>query len=205
MAGLKRSLAYSRLLLSGTKFQFSPWRRHLPWWFHPVLALVLVGIVFETGRLCRIHHLHLALADPASIQMDDDTPALLVFAKACQFDRDGRHSEAIGLYQSLRNTEDTDLRERALYNLATHYLRDAAVLWNSRGVLEYPRVNTLVELAKENYREVLRLNPGNWNARHNLEYAYRITPPPKEKPKADFQGSKSSVFATLPGLPGGGP
>jgi mxaK protein len=72
-------------------------------------------------------------------------------------------------------------------------------------VLEHARVDTLVELAKESYRAALRLNPDNWDARYNLEYAFRITPPPKERAKSDFQGSKSSVFATMPSLPGGGP
>jgi len=132
-------------------------------------------------------------------------PEVLRFAKAFYLAQEDEVAEAIRLYNGLRDSDDLGLRERALHNLATLYLRDAAGLWNSRGVLEYPRVLTLVELAKEHYREVLRLNPGNWDARHNLEYAYRITPPPREKPKADFQGTKSSVFATLPGLPGGGP
>jgi mxaK protein len=105
----------------------------------------------------------------------------------------------------LRNTGNQELQVKALYNLATLYLKDAAQRWNARGVLDAAHVGTEIELAKENYREALRLQPGNWAARFNLEYAFRITPPPKEKAKADFQGSKSSVFSTLPGLPGGGP
>ncbi|QSA98434.1 lipopolysaccharide assembly protein LapB [Methylococcus sp. EFPC2] len=177
----------------------------LPIWFYALAVLVLVGLAVETVRVYEASSLQNALAHPAEIEIDDDTPPLLVFAKARSLEQSGEREEAIRLYGSLAKTEDPDLRERALHNLATGYLREGAALWHSRGVLEYSRVNTLVELAKDNYREVLRLNPGNAGARHNLEYAYRITPPPREKPKADFQGRKASIFATLPGLPGGGP
>jgi mxaK protein len=179
--------------------------RRLPLWFHAALILALAGVVYEAARIERIVRLQHALAEPSAIHVDSGTPPLLVFAKARELERSGENAAAIRLYLSLRDIEDASLRERALHNLATLYLSEAAGLWNRRGVLEYPRVNTLVELAKENYREALRLNPGNWNARHNLEYAWRITPPPREKSKSDFRGSKSSVHATLPGSPGGGP
>lgn len=180
-------------------------RRPLPAWFYLFGAVILFGFVFSSVQVYRITQLQRGLANPAEIRMDEDTPALLVFAKALQLNQEGNTAEAIRLYNGLIETTDPTLRERALHNLATLHLRRAADLWNSRGVLEYAQVLTLVELAKGYYRDALRLNPTNWNARHNLEYAHRITPPPREKPKADFQGSKASVFATLPGIPGGGP
>ena len=77
--------------------------------------------------------------------------------------------------------------------------------WLVHGVREYVRVSTLIDLAKDNLRGSLRINPDNGDARYNMEYAFRITPPPREKPKADFKGTKASIFATLPGIPGGGP
>ena len=33
-----------------------------------------------------------------------------------------------------------------------------------------------MELAKQRYRDVLLINPQNWNARHNLELALRVAP-----------------------------
>lgn len=177
----------------------------LPIWFFPLFALCLVGACYEGYTLLRLRALNREIADAATIQLADNSPAALVFAKARYLDRIGEHREAVRLYSTILHTEDRALRARVFHNLGTLYLQDAATLWNARGVLEYARVNTLVELAKTNYREALRLNPDNWDARHNLEYAYRITPPPKEKPKSDWQGTKSSVFATLPGIPGGGP
>lgn len=179
--------------------------RRLPVWFFVLLVSCLGGAVYLALELYRVETLNRAIADAAAITVDDHTPAALVFAKARQLQQAGDTDEAVRLYSGIRDVADEDLRARALHNLGTLYLQSGAKLWNARGVLEYARVNTLVELAKENYREALRLNPDDWDARYNLEYAFRITPPPKEKPKSDWRGSKSSVFSTLPGIPGGGP
>ncbi len=179
--------------------------KRLPVWFYPLLAVASCGALYQGAELYRQERLNRALAKPDAITVDENTPPLLVFAKARRLDQTGNAEEAIRLYSSLRNSEDLDLRARVFHNLGTIYLRDGAKRWNARGVLDYARVSTLVELAKENYREALRLNPDDWDTRYNLEYAFRITPPPKEKGKSDWKGSKPSVFSTLPGLPGGGP
>ncbi|MDD5035998.1 MAG: MxaK protein [Methylococcaceae bacterium] len=179
--------------------------KRLPAGFYAVFILCLAGTIVQAVEIYRLESLSRAMTDPLGVVVDEGTPAAVVFAKAHGLDRAGNPEEAIRLYTSLRNAEDRDLRARALHNLATLYLRDGARRWNARGVLEFERVNTLIELAKEDYREALRLNPDDWDARYNLEYAWRITPPPKEKDKSDWRGSKSSVFSTLPGLPAGGP
>jgi mxaK protein len=170
-----------------------------------VLAVLLAGALSEGFALYRADRHNRLIAAPGEIEIAGGTAPALVFAKACDLARKGDRQEAVRLYGTLVNRGDAHFRARVRYNLGTLYLRDAAELWNAKGVLEYIRVNTLVAAAKENLREALRLEPEYWDARYNLEYAHRITPPPKEKPKADFQGSKSSVFATLPSLPGGGP
>jgi mxaK protein len=179
--------------------------RKLPaaWWL--LLGLCLILVTAATAMLVMAGHRNALAADPANIAVEPDTPARLVFAKAWWLAREGHWQDAQKLYRGLSGSAASELRERASYNLGTLYLEQAAALWNPRGVLEYTAVTTLVELAKDSLREALRLNPGNLAARYNLEYAYRITPPPKEKPKADFKGSKPSVFATMPGIPGGGP
>jgi mxaK protein len=172
-------------------------------WALPALFVVMACV--EAFAWFRTEGNNRLIADPAKIEVSEDTAAELVFAKAHDLALKGNRQEAVRLYGTLLNKGDEHFRAKVNYNLGTLYLRDAAELWNEKGVLEYIRVNTLVAAAKENLRESLRLEPYRWDARYNLEYAYRITPPPKEKPKADFQGSKGSVFATIPALPGGGP
>jgi mxaK protein len=179
------------------------WRSPAPVW--GLLAVLLTGLAYEGYAVLHISRENTLISQPERIEVDDQTPAILVFAKAAQLEQSGQPQEAIHLYTGILGRGDRSLRERVHYNLGTLYLREAAMLWNAKGVLEYVRVNTLVALAKEQLHKALRLNPDNWDARINLEYAHRITPPAKEREKADWQGSKSSVFATVPTIPGGAP
>ena len=41
---------------------------------------------------------------------------------------------------------------------------------------DWVRARPLLELAKATYREALRLDPGRWDARYNLERALRAAP-----------------------------
>jgi mxaK protein len=176
-----------------------------PWLLFGLLLITLAGGIRAGLQLYTLSSHNRLLQSPDQIEITHATDPLLVFAKAYQLQQGGDPLEAIRLYGSLLQQGDTRFRAQVRYNLGTLYLRDAAKLWKDRGLLEHVRVNTLLAAAKENLRESLTLEPGQWDARYNLEYAYRITPPPKEKPKNDFQGNKGSVFATLPTLPGGGP
>ena len=171
-----------------------------------VATLTMLGFAtYEGLEWSRFQRYNRALADPARIAVQDDTAPELVFAAARAQAERGNPQDALRLYNSVAREPPPEFRERVHYNVANLHLREAAPIWNAVGVLEHARVAMLVELAKENYRAALRLNPDDWDARYNLEYAHRITPPPKERAKSDFQGSKSSVFATMPSLPGGGP
>jgi mxaK protein len=170
-----------------------------------LVSLLVAGAAYEGHALWRAIRHNQIIAAPDRYEIGESAEPELIFAQAYAAARNGDRQEALRLYGSLAERGDRQFRAKLRYNLGTLYLRDAAALWNAKGVLEYIRVNTLVAAAQENLREALRLEPGNWDARYNLEYAYRITPPPKEKPKSDFKASKGSVYATLPSLPGGGP
>ncbi len=69
----------------------------------------------------------------------------------------------------------------------------------------YAEVIAPLNQAKQAFKTVLRDNPQHWNARYNLDYALRITPPPKQKDQQGMTESRSSVHAILPGQPRGGP
>lgn len=180
------------------------------WLLSPYFIIVLLvtglgGLAHEVWLLSLLTHDRQQLEVPERIELGADASPELVFAKAYSLQQNGDPLEAIRLYGTMLQKGDAHFRARVRYNLGTLYLRDAAKLWKDKGLSEYIRINTLLAAATESLRESLFLEPRQWDARYNLEYAYRITPPPREKPKADFQGSKSSVFATLPALPGGGP
>ena len=135
--------------------------------------------------------------------VDDDPERLLVQAETLE--RSGQNHEARFVYDALLHHPLPGIRAEAHYKLGTLYLEEVAPVWHAMGVLEYARVSTGIALAREHLGAALRLKPDHWEARYNLEYAERITPPPREQEKARWHGNKSSVFATLPSLPGGAP
>ena len=175
-----------------------------PWLLRALFILALGGTLHAVQQMISINEMNGEIDDPEHIELTADAPPELVFARAHWLEsRDPL--EAIRLYGTILQRSSPELLARIRYNLGSLYLKDAAKLWKKSGLSEYIRINTLLGAAKDNLRDSLRLDPSNWPARFNLEYAERITPPPKERPKNDFQGNKGSVFATLPTIPGGGP
>ncbi len=75
------------------------------------------------------------------------------------------------------------LGDAARFNSANLLLRQASALRGGAGDAGAAgavanQALPLVELAKEQYRELLRRNPGFWDARYNLERAQRLLPDP---------------------------
>ena len=166
--------------------------------------LGLSSALWDLGRLLAINH---SMETPANLREEglDDLHPLLGFAKAFDFHVHHQPLDAIRVYGLALQRPETDPLEDIRYNLGTLYLEDAFTLWKTHGLNEYIRINTLLAASKDHLKEALRRHPQDSDARFNLELAYRITPPPKERPKNDFQGNKGSVFATIPAIPGGGP
>ena len=113
--------------------------------------------------------------------------------------REGRTDPALTTFKSLIQSERPDVRRTALYDLGNLYLREAL----KGGPEQALRAGPLVELAKQAYRDLLREDPADWDARYNLELALRIapeveeqapeelsTPPMKERSVSTVQGAK---------------
>lgn len=71
----------------------------------------------------------------------------------------------------------------ARYNSANLLLRQAIALRSAEPATAFAaapggQALPLIELAKEQYRELLRRDPGFWDARYNLERAQRLLPDP---------------------------
>jgi mxaK protein len=178
-------------------------------WVHRVLltaglSLVLVSAFFAY-ELFLIRNINALIFDPKDIDLSETNRPELVMAKAYYLQENGEPLESIRLYGPLSKKGPDEFRAKVFFNLGTLYLKDASKLWKTYGLHEYVRINTLLDAAKENFKSCLEIEPSHEGAKFNLEYAYRITPPPHERPKNNFQGNKSSVFSTLPSIPGGGP
>lgn len=123
-------------------------------------------------------------AAAAAARHDGDARVLIVQASALR--AQGRHDDAVRILQALAARGDLEAATAQIvrFNLGNELLA-LALQHNTKG--DEDRAMTLVELAKQRYREVLRREPQHWDARHNLDIALRLVPEteppsPDEKP-----------------------
>ncbi len=96
-------------------------------------------------------------------------------------------------------------RARLYYNLGNARVRQAFSLIE-KGDLD--QAVSAVGLAKNNYRQTLRLEPGNWDAKHNLDVAQRLV---RDLPRGDGEDKEPQtdkakpLWTDLPGQPRGLP
>jgi mxaK protein len=108
---------------------------------------------------------------PASDAAATSTVPQAQLAHAITLAKAGKFTAALKAYKALLDAPD-EVRLPALYNLGNLNMREA--LKNGPG--EAQRALPLIELAKQSYRDDLRSNPSDWDARYNLERALWLSP-----------------------------
>lgn len=99
---------------------------------------------------------------------------------------------------------DAEVGRTARYDAANLLLRQAMALQDAG---QPGQALAWVELAKEQYREVLRQQPTHWDARYNLERALRLAPEPDAADDEPVEARRNAERAATtmrgysPGLP----
>lgn len=151
---------------------------------HALFALAtLAGAALVASEVLRLRQQQ-ALADAigqAAASGREDTgldvrlksaPREVRLARATALARHGDADAATRLYSALVEPGRVDAVGRAaLLDLGNLHLRQALALAATDAA-----AGPLVELAKQRYRDLLRLAPDDWDARHNLERALRLAP-----------------------------
>lgn len=145
-----------------------------------LLAVVLAAAAWDLAGLRRDRAWNASIADgelPAEdIPRLAELPEPLRFTHAQALARRGERDAALKLYRALQ--ADTPLGQRARYNAANLLMQQAIEV---RAGQQPGQAVPLIELAKEIYREVLRLDQHAWDARYNLERAQRLLPDPEDE------------------------
>jgi mxaK protein len=111
----------------------------------------------------------------------DETPQVRL-ARAVALSAAGRQTDAGKLLNDLViEPGPADVKRAALFDLANLSLREAAGD-DARGPL---RSLPLLETAKARYRDLLRDDPADWDARYNLERALRLAPESPDETDTD--------------------
>ena len=152
----------------------APSRLHARWPIY-VLVPVLAILGADLYRLLDERRVNAMLArgDIAVVAERDTLRGRL--ARAYRLHASGRLAEAIAAYGAIAPTSEPDpeLRTVRHFNLANLYLERAAELERSD---QLQPAMSLVELAKQNYREILAGDPRHWDSRHNLSRALEMLP-----------------------------
>jgi mxaK protein len=107
--------------------------------------------------------------DPAPAP--NDAPRDVRLARALALAEMGAYDAAFRAYGGLIQQGPLDaVGRQALYNLGNMHFRQGA------GADASTPAMPMVELAKQRYRDLLRVDPDDWDARYNLERALRLAP-----------------------------
>jgi mxaK protein len=139
-----------------------------------VLAAVVAGAALLEAALLWRDAGRNALIAAGSPPAESAVPELR-FALAHAQAASGAAEAALNGYRALQS--DPALGAAARYNSANLLLRQAI---EQRAGPQPGQALPLIELAKEQYRELLRRDPQHWNARYNLERAQRLLPDPQD-------------------------
>jgi mxaK protein len=122
-------------------------------------------------RLEHASRVNAAIAGASAGALDDSAPEAR-FAHAAALAKAGEYDAALTAYKALIQGERSDLRLAASYNLGNLHLHEALKNGPDAATESLP----LIELAKQSYRDVLRNDPADWDARYNLERALWLAP-----------------------------
>jgi mxaK protein len=127
---------------------------------------------FETARINR------AIVDGSIVGQEHAMAPQAVFARAYFLARRGDNEAALNLYKRLQdeNADFGALARAARFNAGNIHLREAAMLQKTHGDATLGAIITPAELAKQAYRDVLRGDASDWEARFNLERVLRLLP-----------------------------
>lgn len=136
-----------------------------------IVAGTCVAFGIWTGlRLYKAERINTAITTSHVSAADSAIPQAQL-AQALALAKGGKFTAALKAYKSLLDSDD-EVRLPALYDLGNLNMREA--LKNGQG--EAQRFMPLIELAKQSYRDELRINPDDWDARYNLERALWLSP-----------------------------
>ena len=122
-------------------------------------------------QLQRAERVNEAIAGASASLLDSTFPEAQL-ARAQALSTSGQYEAAVQTYKRLSQSDRIDLRRAALYNLGNLHMRQALKNGPSGAVESLP----LIELAKQSYRDLLREDPGDWDARYNLERSLWLVP-----------------------------
>jgi len=167
-------------------------------------ALVYTGWLWLSGRAANADIEALTAGQNVEIDLTE-APSRVLAAKGYYLLTRDRMIDAQPILDQASFRADDGDRADLLFNMANTRMR-AAYDFIDRGT--FAKAISLVNLAKDEYRLALRLQPEAWDAKFNLAVAMRLVRDlPQAQAPADDEGKKpeTRLWMELPGVPKGAP
>ena len=190
----------------------TPRRTRAAWWALGLVAAVAAAAAGSWAIKARdnaVIEATQAMAHADDSELRSVTPALL-FAQAHELGVAEKIEPALVRYRALYS--HPRFGPLARYNSGNLLMRQALSLREAATDTgadpeSAGQALPLIELAKQSYREVLRADPGQWDARYNYERAQRALPDPDDmdapigEPRAQSERSPTTTRGVGGGLP----
>jgi mxaK protein len=163
---------------------------HLTFGAVAVAFAAFAGI--EGIRLRDAARVNAVIAGKSRESADSDRPEAR-FVNALTLAKSGDYEGALKAYRLVSHEENGSVAIAALYNAGNLQLREAM----KEGTGASARALPLIELAKQNYRAVLRRDPQSWDARYNLERALWLAPEIEQTGDRIRRDAEERVMSTL--------
>jgi mxaK protein len=138
-----------------------------------ILSALMLAICYDGIHLLYDKRFNNALATGDASDLRAANDAHRQFARAFALQQRGDFKKTVKAYASIEAPTGSQLHMDIKFNLANLYFIEASKL---REVGANDLAMPLIELAKQNYKELLRIDNGHWDAKYNLELALVLAP-----------------------------
>lgn len=178
------------------------------------LMLLAFALSFAVSAWSIVHLYQAGTYNKALISraLHESRSADAIFANAVYWRNKGEAQKALALYAEAASGRQQGIRKAAYFNSGNMYLSQVNQLLEEKGLDAFDQVGPMLAMAKESYREALRLDPAWHEAKYNYELVLRLSPmfelkKSRKNENEDELDNEEAIdgWPSIPGFPRGMP
>lgn len=178
--------------------------------FQLMVLLFCFSLVASVWLIVSLYQAGVYNANVEARSLHGSRAADALFANAFYQARHGDMQQSLALYAEALSRGSHTVRKSSYFNSGNLYLARANHLLEEQGLDAFDQITPLLALARESYREAMRLDPAWYEAKYNYELALRLSPLFELKHSKSAQDEPEQAetvdgWSSIPGFPRGMP